>query len=75
MTIEEVEGAEKKNVEGEYNYIVKILNQKSTKSGVPALVVFASEEFKALNIYIQELPDKLGTHNNSILNKTKYYRK
>lgn len=65
MSIEEINAAEQKNELVEVTCIVNVFDQKSTKSRVPVPVVFANEEFQALNIYIQELWDKVGTHKNS----------
>lgn len=55
MTLEEVQCAEQKEVEGEVFHIVQVLKQKSLKMGEPAPVVFSDVEFKVLQLFILKM--------------------
>ena len=60
MSLEEVSEADKEIVDGKEVYIIKVVDQKSTKTGIPAPVVFTQKEYRALNIFIDHLRPKLG---------------
>ena len=62
MTLDQVNEAEERLVHEEVIYIVKVLDQKSTKSGEPAPVVFTAEEYKVLKIFIRDLRPKLTSN-------------
>lgn len=59
MTVDEVKKAEKKWIDGEFFYIIKVLQQKNVKMGEAAPVVFSDVEFQVLNIYITKMRPQL----------------
>lgn len=60
MTVEEVERAEERFIDGEANYIIKVLTQKDLRTGKKAPVVFTSDEYTVLDKYIKILRPKLN---------------
>ena len=61
MTIDEVEKAEKREVNGNNIFIVKVRNQKNLKHGKEAPVVYTDKEYQVLKKYIDVLRPKIPT--------------
>ena len=63
MTLREVENAEDCVADGVLYKIIKVTDQKQSKSGEPAPIAYTVKEFEALNRYIKHLRPKIGQTN------------
>ena len=60
LQLNEVDKAEKTDIEGEPFFVVKVSRQKGAKVGKEAPIAYTNEEFTALKIFIQKLRPRIA---------------